>query len=164
MAKIVLDGVAREVSIAREKDATVVIVDGRRYPVSEVASLPGGISFLVDGRSHVAFVSTGKAGTRITLHGRTYLRAAARSDEDAPSHAHHGAENGRIEAPMPGAIIALHVKSGAAVKAGQPIIVLESMKMHNEIASPRDGVVARLNCKVGDQVAFGQVLAEIAAK
>jgi hypothetical protein len=50
MAKIVLDGVAREVSIAREKDATVVIVDGRRYPVSEVASLPGGISFLVDGR------------------------------------------------------------------------------------------------------------------
>jgi biotin carboxyl carrier protein len=102
--------------------------------------------------------------TRISLHGRTYLRQNARVDEDVPSQAHHGAQDGRVEAPMPGAIIALHVKSGAAVKAGQPIIVLESMKMHNEIASPRDGVVTRLNCKVGDQVSFGQVLAEIAAQ
>ena len=69
--------------------------------------------------------------------------------------------DGRIEAPMPGSIIALHVKPGDPVKSGQPVVVLESMKMHNELVAPVDGVVRSLQCKVGDQVGFGQVLAEI---
>lgn len=164
MAKIVLDGVEREVAIVRDKDGTVVTVDGRRYDVSEVATVPGAITFLIDRRSCVAHVSSGPAGTRLSLAGRTYLRSVARPDEDLPARGHHGERDGRVEAPMPGGIIALHVAKGDAVKAGQPIIVLESMKMHNEIAAPLDGVVGRLNCKVGDQVSYGQVLAEIAAK
>jgi biotin carboxyl carrier protein len=50
------------------------------------------------------------------------------------------------------------------VKSGQPAVVLESMRMHNEIEAPVDGVVRRINCKVGDQVGFGHVLAEIGAE
>ena len=164
MARIVLDGVEREVAIARDKNGTVVTVDGRSYDVSEVVSVPGAVTFLIDKRSCVAHVSSGPAGTRLSLGGRTYLRSIVRTDEDLPARGHHGDRDGRVEAPMPGGIIALHVAAGDAVKAGQPIIVLESMKMHNEIASPLDGVVERVSCKVGDQVSFGQVLAEIAAK
>jgi biotin carboxyl carrier protein len=64
---------------------------------------------------------------------------------------------------MPGGIIALHVKEGDRVAVGQPVAVLESMKMHNEITSPLEGVVRRVHTRVGEQVPFGHVLVEVAA-
>jgi biotin carboxyl carrier protein len=164
MAKIVLDGVSREVTVERGQDGMVVMVDGRRHIVRDVGASAGTVAFLLDSASHVALVSGGAGGTRISLGGRTYARSEARVDADAPSHASGAGSNGRLEAPMPGAIIALHVHAGDQVTAGQPVVVLESMKMHNEIASPIDGVVRRVNCKVGDQVSYGHVLAEIAAE
>lgn len=163
MAKITLDGVSREVAIERGKDGVVVIVDGRRHEVSDVNASASGVAFFSNRASHVAYVSKGVTGTKISLGGRTYARAEARIDADAPSAGGAGG-NGTLEAPMPGAIIALHVHTGDHVTAGQPIVVLESMKMHNEIASPINGVVRRINCKVGDQVSYGHVLAEIGAE
>lgn len=161
MAKIVLDGIEREVAIERTPSGALVRVDDRRYAVSDVVHLAGSVAFFIEQKSHVAYVSTGATGTRISLHGRTYVRTDARIDADAPSLTHAG--DGRVEAPMPGAIIALHVGTGDAVKAGQPMVILESMKMHNEITAPMDGVVRRIHCKAGDQVGFGQLLAEITA-
>lgn len=163
MAKMVLDGVERDVNVERGPDGTVVTVDGRRYPVSDIIPMAGAVAFFAGQTSHVAHVSSGPAGTRISLRGHTHLRADARPDADAPL-ASAGARDGRIEAPMPGGIIALHVRTGDHVTVGQPIAVLESMKMHNEITAPIDGVVRRINCKVGDQVSFGHVLAEIGAE
>jgi biotin carboxyl carrier protein len=163
MAKIVLDGIARDVVVERGPNGTVVSVDGRRHDVKDIIPLAGALAFF-DGRvSHVAYVSTGAAGSRISLNGRTYLRTDARIDEDRPSRGAGGIHDGRIEAPMPGGIIAIHVKAGDTVKTGDPIAVLESMKMHNEITAPIDGVIRRINCKPGDQVSFGHVLAEIGA-
>ena len=163
MAKIVLDGIEREVLVERGPDGTIVTVDGRRYPVSDVIALEGAIAFFANGASRTAYVSTGPTGTRISIGGGTYLRADANVDADRPAAAAGGLHDGRVEAPMPGGIIALHVKAGDAVKTGDPLVVLESMKMHNEITAPIDGVVKRLNCKVGEQVSFGHVLAEIGA-
>jgi biotin carboxyl carrier protein len=163
MAKIVLDGIEREVSVERGAEGTVVTVDGRRYPVSEIIPMAGAVAFFSGAVSHVAHVSSGPSGARISLGGRTHVRQHARLDADVPSRAGGGVHDGRVEAPMPGGIIALHVAAGDAVKAGQPIAVLVSMKMHNEINSPIDGVVRRVNCKVGDQVSFGHVLVEIGA-
>jgi biotin carboxyl carrier protein len=80
-----------------------------------------------------------------------------------PARTGGGSSDGRVQAPMPGGIIAVHVHEGDHVTAGQPLVVLESMKMHNEITSPADGVVQRIHSKVGDQVSFGHVLVEIGA-
>ena len=161
MTKIVLDGIEREVLVERGAAGTTVSVDGRRYPVSDVISLEGALAFFASGASQTAYVSTDPSGTRISLGGRTYLRSGVGVDADRPSGAAGGLHDGRVEAPMPGGIIALHVKAGDEVKTGDPLAVLESMKMHNEITAPIDGVVKRVNCKVGDQVSFGHVLAEI---
>ena len=163
MAKIVLDGVTREVALERSQNGVVVVVDGRRHAVSEVITLASSVSFLLGNVSHVAFVSSSATGTRISLKGHTYLRTDARVDTDMPSRG-SGAGDGRVLAPMPGSIIALHVKEGERVSTGHPVVVLESMKMHNEITSPIDGVVRRIHCKVGDQVSFGHVLVEIGAE
>ena len=64
----------------------------------------------------------------------------------------------KINAPMPGKIVDVKVKVGDAVKKGQTILVLEAMKMENEICAPQDGTVATVECSVGDSVETGKVL------
>ena len=67
-----------------------------------------------------------------------------------------------INAPMPGNILAVNVKAGDAVKKGQVLMVLEAMKMENEIMAPADGTVASVNVNVGAAVETGAVLCELA--
>jgi len=75
---------------------------------------------------------------------------------DTLSHAGEGhAEAGRLTAPMPGKVIAYLVSKGDAIKTGQPLAVLEAMKMEHTIAAPRDGTVAELLFAPGDQVSEG---------
>ena len=63
-----------------------------------------------------------------------------------------------IEAPMPGNIWKIEVKEGDSVKAGDVLLILEAMKMENEIVAPRDGVVASINTTEGAQVNTGDKL------
>lgn len=66
-----------------------------------------------------------------------------------------------VAAPMPGKILALKVNAGQAVKRGQVILVLEAMKMENEIVAPEDGTIASVNVAVGDMVEPGATLATL---
>jgi acetyl/propionyl-CoA carboxylase alpha subunit len=70
---------------------------------------------------------------------------------------------GSLLAPMPGLVRRVLVEVGAAVTAGQPLLVLEAMKMEQTVAAPAAGVVAELRAKAGEQVAPGQVLAVVEA-
>jgi len=162
MATIVIDGVRRDVTVERSGEGYVVTVGGRRHAVSEVSATAGTLAFLVDRASHVAHVSNGAAGLIISIGGHGYQVARDAVDADRPVST-GGGGSGRLEAPMPGTIVSVNVAVGARVKAGQAVAVLESMKMHNEIVSPMDGVVKRVGCKAGEQVAFGRVLVEIEA-
>jgi 3-methylcrotonyl-CoA carboxylase alpha subunit len=82
---------------------------------------------------------------------------------DALAHAGEGAAEGRLTAPMPGKVVAIHAKAGDAVKAGQALAVMEAMKMEHTIAAPRDGTVTELLYGVGDQVAEGAELLRLEA-
>ncbi len=73
------------------------------------------------------------------------------------------ASDGGLRAPMPGKIVAAPAKAGDAVTKGQPIVVLEAMKMEHALTAPFDGVVAEFNVAVGDQVVDGAVLAVVKA-
>ena len=68
----------------------------------------------------------------------------------------------QVRAPMPGNILRVDVKQGDAVKAGQVLVILEAMKMENEIVAPKDGTVAQVVTKVGDKVDTGAALVVIA--
>ena len=74
----------------------------------------------------------------------------------------HAGEGGRLTAPMPGKVIALHAKAGDTVKRGQALAVMEAMKMEHTLHAPRDGEVAELLYRVGDQVAEGAELLRLA--
>ena len=68
------------------------------------------------------------------------------------------AEAGRLTAPMPGKIVALLVSPGQSVQKGEPLLIMEAMKMEHTIAAPKEGVVRELMYRVGDQVADGAQL------
>jgi 3-methylcrotonyl-CoA carboxylase alpha subunit len=125
----------------------------------------------------LALTSLVLAGTRLSglAGGRSVAVSAVFAGEtlhlfDAAGHlplhyepplAHAGDdadEGGRLTAPMPGKVIALLVEAGARVHKGQPVAVIEAMKMEHTLAAPGDGTVTELRYAVGDQVAEGAQL------
>ena len=99
----------------------------------------------------------------VTLRGRTYTVSIAdpkrlRSGGNSHGHDHGSAE---ITAPMPGKVVRVLVEAGAEVEAGAGILVVEAMKMQNEMKTPRAGVVITINAKAGDTVNAGDVLAVV---
>ena len=70
---------------------------------------------------------------------------------------------GSLLAPMPGLVVRVLAEAGAAVTAGQPLVVLEAMKMEHEVTAPAAGIVTELRAAAGQQVEAGQVLALVAA-
>lgn len=88
--------------------------------------------------------------------------APAPAAAPAPKAASSGTEGSvKIEAPMPGKILDVKVSPGQAVKKGQVLVILEAMKMENEIVTPYDGVVAGIHVASGDSVVSGALLATL---
>ena len=72
-----------------------------------------------------------------------------------------GDSDGGMTAPMPGKILEVKVADGQTVEAGELLLVMEAMKMEHRIVAPTDGVVAKVNFSMGDQVQQGDVLVEM---
>ena len=121
------------------------------------------VSLEVDGlvRSwHLAHYATG-AGTVIEVDGDggsvTFTEVQRFPDPSLAVAA------GSLTAPMPGAVVSVHVQAGDTVTSGQPLLVLEAMKMLHTIGAPADGTVAELPVTVGQNVDVGMVLAVVDA-
>jgi biotin carboxyl carrier protein len=82
-------------------------------------------------------------------------------DRAARAAAAHGGGPISLEAPMPGQILLVHGEPGRAVQAGDPVVILEAMKMEHAVAAPMDGRIAELHVEVGQQVQRGQLLAVV---
>jgi acetyl-CoA/propionyl-CoA carboxylase biotin carboxyl carrier protein len=84
---------------------------------------------------------------------------------DAPPAALRGARagsaDGTVRSPMPGTILAVHVAVGDTVSTGQPVLVVEAMKMEHTVTAPLDGTVTELTAKAGQQVRMDETLAVI---
>lgn len=79
----------------------------------------------------------------------------------APIAPRSGGDSQSIHAPLPGLIVDIMVNENDAVKAGQNLLLMEAMKMENQIPAPYDGTVKRIHVKKGDSVSEGDVLVEI---
>ena len=109
---------------------------------------------------------------RVTVNGTAYeiqleeltgaapaASAPAAAPAPAPAAASAGGE--QVTSPMPGTILDVKVSQGAAVKKGDVLVILEAMKMENEIMCPRDGTVASVNASKGATVESGTLLCVI---
>ncbi len=98
------------------------------------------------------------------VHIFTAVGATVITGVDLLAHAGDtAAEGGRLTAPMPGKVVSFSVKAGDKVSKGQPLAVMEAMKMEHTIAAPADGVVSELLFAPGDQVAEGMELLKLGA-
>ena len=99
----------------------------------------------------------------VELDGRSY--AFRPRDPRAPKLARRraGADltRGEVHAPMPGLIVDVLVEKGADVEAGQPVVIVEAMKMQNELVAPLKGRVTRISVEPGAAVETGQLLIAI---
>jgi 3-methylcrotonyl-CoA carboxylase alpha subunit len=118
----------------------------------------GSLAVQVDDRRHRGHaVFEGEVLHLFTVERHLRLRYV-----DRLLHAGDAAEEGgRLTAPMPGKVISVLVRAGQRVAKGQPLLVMEAMKMEHTIAAPVDGEVRLLHYAVGDQVPEGEVLVAI---
>lgn len=87
--------------------------------------------------------------------------AAAPAAPAAPAPAAGGAGSVKVSSPMPGKILAVKANVGDSVKKGQVILILEAMKMENEVVAPEDGTIASIDVTVGASVESGDTLATL---
>ena len=162
-----IDGKVGELQFEREGDACRFdFQSSDASSASGTASIfevePGIFSVLVGGRSYEAKVVAGGDGYYVDLGGhrssievrdpRTYVRRAA-------AGAGEGRQN--VNAPMPGKVIRVLVTVDQEVEAGAGLVVVEAMKMQNEMKAPRAGRVVQISAREGDTVTAGQTLAVI---
>jgi biotin carboxyl carrier protein len=157
---LTIDKTTKKVRLERKDGGFVVTVNDRPYVASGVSMADGLLTFFIGSRSYRALISKNPLGTQITLQGRDYFLKGHEEEEGGAVGAHHHGD-GTVEAPMPGNIVAVKVKPGDTVKNGDSLVIVESMKMQNEITAPIDGKVSAVHCKPGEQVAFAAVLVEI---
>jgi biotin carboxyl carrier protein len=138
-----------------------VSLDGAPFEV-EVAGLAAPlVSLLVGGESHEVGLEKRPGGFTVLLPGETVavdLTVAAR-DASAPLHQAHGPA--RLTAPMPGRVVRVLSAVGTDVAAGQGLVVIEAMKMENEIRAPRAGRVQEVVVYEGQAVEAGALLAVV---
>src|SRR6266496_1219239 len=147
-------------------DEKHVSVDGKVYEVDfESVSGQPVYSLIVDGRSHESYIYQGEENWQVLLRGRLYPVTVEDEREKRLRAAAGGgvAETGEfhLRAPMPGLVVAISVTEGQSVKKGQVILILESMKMQNEIKAPRDGTIGRIRVKAGETVEQKQMLLSV---
>ncbi len=117
----------------------------------------GDIRLTVDGRTVRAFAAPHGSGARIWI-GADFWDVRFPDPLSAAGGA--GSSEGSLTAPMPGVITLQKAASGDAIKAGDPLIVMEAMKMEHTIKAPYDGVIKAFRFKPGDQVKDGDLLVE----
>ena len=152
--QVSVDGRAREVDAARAGEQWSLLVGVRSYEVALVQRAGGEYAVHVNGRPFVVRVTPQASGTA----ARRGVPGAVRGGPDAGTH--RGPHP--VVAPMPGRVVKVLVKPGDAVTARQGLVVVEAMKMENELRSPRAGVVSEVPVAQGALVDAGTVLVVIA--
>ncbi len=140
---------------------TTTSVDGLVIPLESRLLRPGVLSLLVDGRAWRVVLEEGASGPAILVAGERIPYSVNDPRSLKTRRAHAAGEDGprSIKASMPGRVVRVLVKPGDAVEAHEGIVVIEAMKMQNELKSPKQGKIAEIRVKPGDTVAAGDVLA-----
>jgi biotin carboxyl carrier protein len=160
-----IDGTSTTVTIeAAAPGRYTVVVDGTRHDVLAERIGEFGLSVILDGASHASrelHVAPGSAKGEwlVSLEGRS-VPVAVNGRSRRRGRADDGGGGGAraVVAPMPGRVVRVLVSPGDAVQARQGVVVVEAMKMENELRSPKAGTVREVNVAAGTSVEAGRVL------
>ena len=160
-----ISGKTHVVELARQSDGWQAGLDGQPDKADVVEVAPNAFSVLLSGQSHEVYVTPSPDGQLQLQTGGSEFTAEVLDLRSWRGRRHAGAEaEGRqhIAAPMPGKVVRVLVKATDTVAAGQGLLVVEAMKMQNEIRSPKSGTVERVLVAEGQAVNAGEVLCIVA--
>ena len=157
----------------RTEDGFLATVNGREVKLRIIEDKPTSLTLSIDG--HVGFYEFSKDKGRLTevIHANRSFRSVMKNPqqdqlekllEEMGAGLGGGSAETDVAAPMPGKVLGVMVKQGEKVELGQIVIVLEAMKMENEIGSVCEGTVRSGKVKVGDTVAAGDIMIEVEAQ
>jgi len=162
--EVQIGGRTRELEARRVANRWLWQLDGKPIEADAVEVSPGVFSILIGGKSFELRVEERAAGLRLFSTGKEFS-----ADVIDPRQWRRRRPGGleaqgrqQVLAPMPGKVVRVLVKTGDAVEAGQGLLVVEAMKMQNEIRAPKTGKVERLLVVEGQAVNAGEVLAVVA--
>ena len=147
-------------------DERHISVNGRQITVdfNSVSGQPV-YSLLVDGKSFEGYVYPGEEEWEVLLMGRQF-EVMVEDERDKRLRATAGgsvfeAGEFHMKAPMPGMVVTILVEEGQSIEKGQVVLILESMKMQNELKAPRAGIVGQVRVKPGESVEQRQSLISV---
>jgi biotin carboxyl carrier protein len=163
--EVEVGGRVRRVVVARSGASFAVTVDGRTRQVDATRIDAHTLSLIVDGvwpKDVVVTPGPGAGRFTATIDGVPVAVSLNGTRGRGKGEARAGAGgSGRVSAPMPGKIVRVLVAAGDTVRAGQPLAVIEAMKMENELRAGRGGTVAEVLARQGDSVDTGALLVVI---
>ena len=159
--EVTAHGTTRVVDVELRKDGKFVVAfEGATHVVDLTRPTPEALHMLIDGESWEAGAVAGEGGWLVDVLGLTTAVEVVDPRRKALRLA-GTTQGGTVTTQMPGRVVRILVKVGEAVKKGQPLLVVEAMKMENEMKSSIDGTVAELLVADGQAVESGTKLVRI---
>ncbi len=158
-----IDNEKHALDVQRESARVSATIDSRSYQIEVREPEAGAYLFIVDGRvfeCRVDKAGATRGGYQVHVGGDTYnitlsdpkrLRDAKSSGADADGRA-------SVVAPMPGKVVRVLVEHGEKVESGDGLVIVEAMKMQNEMKSPKAGTIVEIHAQAGATVNAGEVL------
>jgi|SRR5579863_1901170 len=158
---VTIDGKNYRLELQRANGRWQCRLDGRKVQMDAVLPRRDVLSLLIEGKAHEIIRETTATDVHLWIGSARY---AVELSDPRSLRSRKGASGGdhgprRLLAPMPGKVVRVLLQEQSTVDAGQGILVVEAMKMQNEIKSPKKGTVQKLVAGVGDNVNAGDVLA-----
>jgi pyruvate carboxylase subunit B len=157
-----INGQRFEIDIQRDGS---LLVNGKRRVVDFLALGPSQYSILMENMSYGLVIEERDDEIEVLMRGRLYTgevldeRAQLLRERMSAGAVDSGEQN--IKAPMPGLVVTVPVQVGQEVAVGQTVVILESMKMQNELKATHAGVVQRIHVEAGQSVEQGKVMVTI---
>jgi biotin carboxyl carrier protein len=159
--EVSIDGKSHRLELNKVDGRWECILDGEKVAVDAVIARPNVLSLIIDGQAFEVkreptatdlhlWVKSARFGVELRDPRSLRSRRAAGGEIQGPQ---------KVQAPMPGKIVRILAPAGTPVTAGQGVLVIEAMKMQNELKSPKDGVVKQIVTAEGSSVSAGEVLA-----
>ncbi len=161
-----LDGEPRKISV-ETREGTLFVREGGRVLEAEVKRISENeLQFRFGGRSVRAYLARAGERTYVAVDGREYVVSESRPETGRRGEGDEktAAAGLRVKSPMPGKVIKIAVAEGEEVRKNQTLVIVEAMKMENEIKTAIDGVVKKIDVAVGDRVDAEKTLIEIEPK
>lgn len=159
-----LGDVAREVEVVKEGDCLLARMEaGRHHLRLEALGPPGHFRLLVDNRAYEVLAERHNGGFNLLIGARLYAVTLETEKARRRSYARGfplsaGGANGTVVSPMMGAVVKVIVQPGQQVEVGDVLLIIEAMKMHNEIRAQQTGTVEAVYVQPGQRVPQGTTL------